>query len=113
MLVFHAVILRGLVGRYQQFGETDFSPEEGAVRYTETPISTYKSTRRSFSGDQHRHLYRRENLVSHKMIIEFDTLHFNIISFFCAFTLNVIYQRKPYFFLLLFSESDISPLLCH
>jgi hypothetical protein len=36
-----------------------------AACFFETPITIYKSTRRYNPEDQHRHLYRRDNLRSH------------------------------------------------
>jgi hypothetical protein len=37
------------------------------VCFTETSVSTYKSTRRHNPEDQHRHFHCRENLKSHKL----------------------------------------------
>jgi hypothetical protein len=44
-----------------------------AVCFTETLISTHKSTRRYNSEDQHQHLYRRENLKSHTITLTLFT----------------------------------------
>jgi hypothetical protein len=62
MLVFCVVVLCVLVGRYERFEEIFCLHLEG---FSETLVSTYKSTRRYNPEDEYLHLHRRENLKSH------------------------------------------------
>jgi hypothetical protein len=41
------------------------------VYFTETLVSTNKSTRRCKPEDQHQHLHRRENLINHLILLLF------------------------------------------
>jgi hypothetical protein len=67
MLVFWVVTPCGLVGRYQCFEVTYYLPLQGWSHFdggncfSETLLSTCKSTRRYYPEDQHPHLHRREN----------------------------------------------------
>jgi hypothetical protein len=73
MFVFWDVSPCGPVGRYQRFGATNclasmFRAEDlktEAVFFSETLVSTYKSTRRYNPKDQYQHIHCRENLKSH------------------------------------------------
>jgi hypothetical protein len=67
MLIFWAVTPCGLVDRYQRF-----RAEVEAVCFSETLVSTYKSTRRH-NSDEHRHLHGRENIRPHTLQNELKT----------------------------------------
>jgi hypothetical protein len=60
-----------LADRYQRFGKKILSPSSAlkmeTVCFSET-LSTYESTLRHNPDEQHRHLHRRENLKSHKVM---------------------------------------------
>jgi hypothetical protein len=62
MFLFWVVTPCGLVGRYQRFGETGFSPEHGDSMLLRNVGISHESTRRH---RQHRNLRCCENLKSH------------------------------------------------
>jgi hypothetical protein len=71
MLVFWVLMHCRRVGTYQRVG----SPSSGlktaleTVCFSETLVSTYKSTWRYYPEDQHQYIDGRENLKSHKRLL--------------------------------------------